>query len=181
MKLLCLAGMLVLYSWLAACVSQTVTTNTVPRIQSASTVVAEPLLLDVGIAVFDPGLRDYEEGEQMYPEVRKAEANYMPTLLAEAMQSSDAWGAVRVVPSSEQITDLRVQGTILHSDGEELQLHIVATDSLGNVWMDKKYTGHASRYAYQTTTRNDFDAFQAVYNTIANDLLKDQEVESILF
>lgn len=175
MKPLRLAGMLVLCSWLAACVSQTVTTNTVPSIQGASTVMPETLLLDVGIPVFDPGLLDYEEGEQVYPEVRKAEANYMPTLLAEAMQSSTAWGAVRVVPSGEQITDLRVQGTILHSDGEELQLQIVATDSLGNVWLDKKYTGHASRYAYDTSTRNNYDAFQAVYNTIANDLLQEQE------
>ena len=103
MKPLRLAGMLVLCSWLAACVSQTVTTNTVPSIQGASTVMPETLLLDVGIPVFDPGLLDYEEGEQTYPEVRKAEARFMAFLLAEAMQESGAWGAVRVVPNPEQL------------------------------------------------------------------------------
>jgi hypothetical protein len=91
------------------------------------------------------------------------------------MQDSGAWGAVRVVPNPEQINDLVVTGKILHSDGEELQLQIKATDSSGHVWLDKEYTGEASRYAYEVTTRNQYDPFQAVYNTIANDLLEQQE------
>ncbi len=164
---------------LAACVSQTITTNEIPRVETPSAPVAEQQLLDVGIAIFDPGIDDYEEGEQTYPEVRKAEARYMPFLLSEAMQESGAWGAVRVVPNPEQINDLVVSGKILHSDGEELQLHIRAVDSLGQVWLDKDYTGVASRYAYQVTKRNDFDPFQAVYNTIANDLLQQQEKQSL--
>lgn len=164
---------------LAACVSQTITTNEIPRVATASEPVAEQQLLDVGIAIFDPGIDDYEEGEQTYPEVRKAEARYMPFLLSEAMQESGAWGAVRVVPNREQINDLVVSGKILHSDGEELILHISAVDSLGRVWLDKDYTGVASRYAYQVTKRNDLDPFQAVYNTIANDLLQQQEELSL--
>lgn len=164
---------------LPACVSQTITTNEIPRVETPSAPVAEQQLLDVGIAIFDPGIDDYEEGEQTYPEVRKAEARYMPFLLSEAMQESGAWGAVRVVPNPEQINDLVVSGKILHSDGEELQLHIRAVDSLGEVWLDKDYTGVASRYAYQVTKRNDFDPFQAVYNTIANDLLQQQEQQSL--
>lgn len=99
----------------------------------------------------------------------------MPMQLSAAMQDSGAWGAVRVVPDDSQITDLVVRGKILHSDGEELKLEITATDSRGEVWLDKTYTGNASRYAYETTTRNANDPFQAVYNTIANDLLKELE------
>jgi hypothetical protein len=160
---------------LAGCVSQTITTTSVPRLDTSSSEVPEHQLLDVGISIFDPGIADYEEGEQTYPEVRKAEARLMPFLLAEAMQDSGAWGAVRVVPNPEQINDLVVTGKILHSDGEELQLQIKATDSSGHVWLDKEYTGEASRYAYEVTTRNQYDPFQAVYNTIANDLLEQQE------
>jgi hypothetical protein len=160
---------------LGACVSKSVKSTSVPNIQTPSAPIAEGLLLDVGIAVFDPGLDDYDEDEQVYPEVRKAESRYMPGLLSEAMQDSGAWGAVRVVPNNTQITDLMVQGKILHSDGEELQLQITASDSRGNEWLDKKYTGNASRYAYRVTTRNAYDPFQAVYNTIANDLLQLQE------
>ncbi len=160
---------------LSACVSQTIKSTSVPGVKTASTQVSEELLLDVSIAVFDPGLEDYDEGQQVYPEVRKAEARYMPGLLSEAMQDSGAWGAVRVVPSSEQVTDLLVEGEILYSDGEKLQLKITATDSRGYVWLEKKYTGKSSRYAYKVTTRSTHDPFQAVYNTIANDLLESLE------
>ncbi len=157
---------------LSACVSKTIKSTSVPGVKTASIEVSEELLLDVSIVVFDPGLDDYDEDQQIYPEVRKAEARYIPGLLSEAIQDSGAWGAVRVVPGKEQVTDLMVQGKILHSDGEELQLQISATDSRGYVWLSKKYTGKSSRYAYRVTTRSTYDPFQAVYNTIANDLLE---------
>ena len=162
---------------LGGCVSKSVKSTSVPSVNGASVEVKEALLLDVGIAVFDPGIADYDESddERIYPEVRRAEARYMPSILSEAMQNSGAWGAVRVVPDDQQITDLMVRGKILHSDGEELELHITAIDSRGYEWLDKKYTGNASGYAYKMTTRNSFDPFQAVYNTIANDLLQRQE------
>jgi hypothetical protein len=160
---------------LGACVNQSIKSTSVPPIQTPKEAVPEALLLDVTVVVFDPGIDSYDEDEQVYPEVRKAEARFMPTLLAEAMQDSGAWGAVRVVPNDTQVTDLMVRGTILHSDGEELQLEITATDSRGKVWLQRTYTGNSSRYAYQTNTRNPYDPFQAVYNTIANDLLEELE------
>ena len=170
-----LLAVMVISLSLGACVNQSIKSTSVPSVKGASTAVEEHLLLDVGIAVFDPGLDDYDEDERVYPEVRKAEARYMPNLLSQAMQDSGAWGAVRVVPDTTQITDLLVQGEILYSDGEELQLQITATDSRGYTWLDKKYTGNASGYAYRMTTRSTYDPFQAVYNTIANDLLQLQE------
>jgi hypothetical protein len=170
-----LLAVIVITLGLGACVNQSIKSTSVPSVKGASTAVEEHLLLDVGIAVFDPGLEDYDEDERVYPEVRKAEARYMPNLLSQAMQDSGAWGAVRVVPDSTQITDLLVQGEILYSDGEELQLQITATDSRGYTWLDKKYTDKASGYAYKMTTRSTYDPFQAVYNTIANDLLQLQE------
>jgi hypothetical protein len=168
-----LAGLLL--SVLGGCVNQTVKSTSVPAIKNASVEVPEAQLLDVGIAIFDPGLEDYDEDQQIYPEVRKAEARYMPQLLADAMQDSGAWGAVRVVPGEATITDLVVEGKILQSDGEELQLLITATDSRGAVWLNRKYTGKASRYAYDGVTRSQYDPFQVVYNTVANDLLQKQE------
>jgi hypothetical protein len=56
-----------------------------------------------------------------------------------------------------------------------LQLAITAIDARGEVWLEETYTGKASRYAYQPATRNPYDPFQAVYNTIANDLLEQLE------
>ena len=160
---------------LSACVSQTIKSTSVPKIDTPSSAVPEALLFDVSVVVFDPGLDNFDEDEQVYPEVRQAEARFMPMVLSEAIQNSGAWGAVRVVPDGTQVTDLIVRGEILHSDGEELQLAITAIDARGEVWLEETYTGKASRYAYQPATRNPYDPFQTVYNTIANDLLEQLE------
>jgi hypothetical protein len=160
---------------LSACVNQTIKSTSVPAVKTPGSAVTEEQLLDVAVVVFDPGLDDYDEDEQVYPEVRKAEARFMPLQLSQAMQDSGAWGAVRVVPDDAEVNDLMVRGKILHSDGETLELEITATDARGNVWLDREYSGEASQYAYTGATRNANDPFQAVYNTIANDLLQQLE------
>ena len=160
---------------LAACVNQTLKTTQVPRVQTLQEELPEALLLDVGVAIFDPGLDEKDADESfLYPEVRRAEARYMPYLLVEAIQSSGAWGAVRVVPNENQSMDLLVAGTILSSHGERLKLRIVATDASGGSWLNKEYESKASRYSYEAK-RTRFDPFQAVYNEIANDLLRAQQ------
>jgi hypothetical protein len=172
LRLLCYLGVCLL---LSGCVNQTIKSTSVPPVQTAVTPVSEAQLLDVALVVFDPGLDEYDDDERVYPEIRQAEARFMPMQLSLAMQESGAWGAVRVVPDDGEVTDLMVRGKILRSDGETLQLKITATDSRGDIWLDKKYTAEASRYAYAATTRAVSDPFQAVYNTIANDLLKKQQ------
>jgi len=159
---------------LSACVSQTIKSTSAPNIDTPSSAVPETLLFDVSVEVFNPGL-DNDEDEQVYPEVRMAEAVFMPMILSEAMQNSGAWGAVRVVPDNATANDLTVRGEILKSNAVELQLAITAIDARGEVWLEETYTNKASQYAYQPATRNPYDPFQAVYNTIANDLLEQLE------
>lgn len=172
LRLLTFIGLCLLMS---ACVNQTIKSTSAPPVQRPSAPIAEEQLLDVALIVFDLGLDEYDEDEPIYPEVRKAEARFMPMQLSEVMQDSGAWGAVRVVPDDAEIADLVVRGKILRSDGETLQLAITATDSRGEVWLDETYTGEASRYSYAAPTRRTNDPFQAVYNTIANDLLMQLE------
>ena len=173
---LLLAALLLCLS--SACVNQTVKSTAVPQVQTLQAEVPETLLLDVGVAIFDPGL-DVEGDDEdfLYPEVRRAEARYMPYLLVEAIQSSGAWGAVRVVPNEEQAMDLLVSGTIMKSHGEHLIIHVVARDATGQLWLDKDYENKASRYSYERS-RTRFDPFQAVYNKIANDLLRVQQTKT---
>lgn len=157
---------------LGGCVSETVKSTRVPALAGPAATVAEDELLDVSIAIFDPGIDLAGEDERIYPEVRRAEARYIPRLLAEVLQNSGAWGAVRVVPDEDRISDLMITGTIMHSDGETLRLHVVARDSRDYVWVDKEYEGTASRYAYDARTRAQYDPFQAVYHMVANDLVQ---------
>jgi hypothetical protein len=166
---LVLIGLVLMVS---ACVEQTVKSTSVPTVQTLEQALPEGQLLDLGIVVFNPGLDGDEEDDFVYPEVRRAEARYMPYVLLEAIQSSAAWGAVRVVPNEQQAMDLLVSATIVKSHGEELQLQVSARDATGRVWLDKEYENRASKYSYTRTTRADVDPFQAVYNQIANDLLE---------
>lgn len=166
-----LLGLAVL-SALCGCVTSTVKSSNVPALQPPLAAVAEEELLDVGVAVFDAGLDAADEDEPIYPEVRRAEARYIPRLLTEVLQNSGAWGAVRVLPDEDRVSDLLVTGTILHSDGELLKLHVMARDSRQAVWLDKTYEARASRYAYDARTRSSYDPFQAIYHRIANDLVR---------
>lgn len=157
----------------AGCVSQSIKTTSIPAVDTPSHSIADSELLDVSIAIFDPGLdSEIDDDSPVFTEVRQAEARYIPQLLMGSLQNSGAWGAVRVVPTDDQLTDLMISGKIVHSDGKTLTLEIDAVDATGHSWLDgKQYSAEASRYAYARTTRVTHDAFQAVYNRIANDLL----------
>ena len=121
---------------------------------------------------FDPGLDNMsdKQAEIVLPSVRVAEGHYLANQLARTIQDSTAWGAVRVLPSKEVITDIYVEGIILHSDGEKLELGITVTDTSGRQWYQRSYSQEASKYAYQRRKSLLRDPFQGLFNRIANDL-----------
>ena len=160
-----------LFPLLGGCVSETVKSTSVPTLEAPDQLTPDAELLDVGVVILDPGISAVEDEELVYPEVRKAEATFMATELAEVLTEQGGWGAVRVVPDDRQFSDLLVRGTILVSDGESLQLKIRVSDARGIVWLDKRYQGVTSRYAYEQGTRVKQDPFLAVYRMIANDML----------
>ncbi|MGA1581003.1 MAG: hypothetical protein ACO35B_10005 [Luminiphilus sp.] len=157
---------------LTGCVSETVKSTQVPALAAPDTLTPEAELLDVGVVILDPGISTVEDEPLVYPEVRRAEATFMATELTQVLTEQGGWGAVRVVPDDRQFSDLLVKGTIMRSDGEALELKIVVSDARGMVWLDKRYTGVTSRYAYEQGTRVKQDPFLAVYRMIANDMLQ---------
>lgn len=166
-----LASVLTVLTVLTGCVSETVKSTSVPVLDAPTTLAPEAELLDVGVVILDPGISAVEDEEQVYPEVRRAEATFMATELAEVLTEQGGWGAVRVVPDDRQFSDLLVRGTILRSDGEALELKILVSDAQGTQWLDKRYQGITSRYAYEQGTRVKQDPFLGVYRLIANDML----------
>ena len=54
-------------------------------------------LLDIGILLFDPNIPE-EEDDFIFPEIRKAEARYMPFHLKKTLQDTGFWGGVWVLP-----------------------------------------------------------------------------------
>ena len=166
-----LVSLLLALSLLTGCVTETVKSTSVPVLDAPDIPVPDAELLDVGVVILDPGISSVEDEEQVYPEVRRAEATFMATELADVLAEQGGWGAVRVVPDERQFSDLLVRGTILQSDGEALELKIRVSDARGTVWLDKRYTGITSRYAYEQGTRTKQDPFLSVYRMIANDML----------
>lgn len=142
---------------LAACVTSE--TLPLPKIQpvQATTQIPDAELLDVGVHLFDTNipekLKDDEEAlakKRIYPEVRNAEAGYIPGLLRTTLESSGQWGAVRIAPA-RAIVDVTVDGRIIESTGAQLALAITVTDSTGRVWIaDKTYEGEADLGSYKT-------------------------------
>jgi len=157
-------------------------TRPVPKVEAkqATVHIPEAELLDVGIRVFDPGIPKNLEGnddelakKRIYPDLRKAEARYLPTLLRETLESTSQWGAVRVIPATAEFVDVIVTGQIIDSNGGFLAIDISATDAAGRVWIkNKRYSGLVDLGAYKTTaSMKARDPFQNVYSEVANDLV----------
>jgi len=168
------AGMGLLALMLAACNSHTVKTTSYTPIVQDSQDVPEDLLLDVGVAVFDPGIDEIAKRDQETTnhEIRVAESRYAPFLLSETLQRSANWGIVRLMPNNESPMDVIVNGTILQSDGEAMQIRIAVTDSTGREWYTKVYSELISQFSYEPSQRQQADPFQVIYNKISNDLLE---------
>lgn len=158
---------------LIACSTTSVKSTQYVQIVQDTTPIAEELLMDVGVTVFDSGIDelDRDEEERVSPEIRNAEARYAPFLLAETLQRSGNWGVVRVLPNETSTMDIYLHGQILQSDGEGMVVKITARDSTGLIWYTKEYEEHISQFSYEATQRQANDPFQVIYNNIANDLL----------
>ncbi|MCQ3828250.1 hypothetical protein [Microbulbifer elongatus] len=159
---------------IAGCTTTEVRTTAYTPLTVEDQTIAENRLLDVGIVQFNAGLdqeEELDEDELVFPELRRAESRYIAVTLADALQSSQGWGAVRVIPSERTNIDVTVTGTILQSDGETLTVSVTVRDSRGQLWFTKEYTEQASHYAYDRKHPTEGDAFQGIYNRVSNDML----------
>jgi hypothetical protein len=136
--------------------------------------IAGDQLLDVGVITFDPGIPEEEkelEEKNIFPEVRKAEARYIPYNIKTTLEDTGYWGAVRALPADTGTMDVVVKGKIAFSNGEKLILSITVQDATGREWLNKEYTDTASKYAYRKRSQEYEDPFQDLYNAVANDML----------
>ncbi len=65
-------------------------------IERAETELSANQLLDVGIMLFDPGIPETAKEQQkelVFPDVRRAEARYIPYHLKNTLEGTGLWGA----------------------------------------------------------------------------------------
>jgi hypothetical protein len=154
------------------------TTSTVAPIHTPSAPIPPEALLDVGIPPLNDGLDLTDEEDTVFPEVRIAESIYFSNQLAKTMEKSGAWGAVRVVPSTDVVMDIYITGTILQSDGETLDLDIRVFDTSGRQWLQERHRQVVGKYTYDRRLKTLADPFQNLFTAIANNVLKVREAMS---
>jgi len=142
--------------------------------------VPEVRLVDVAIDLFSPGVSDTPASPMLQQgirtAVRKSEARYVPIHLRNTLQSTGQWGAVRVVPGGASWAELLVTGRIEKSNGKDLEIELLVRDAAGRVWLERTYKQRADISAYAKDRPLDGrDPFQALYNRIANDLLRERD------
>ncbi len=151
-------------------------TRPLPQIQpiQASAEIPASQLLDVGVKLFDPNVPEDEkvrEREHIFPEVRKAEARYIPMQIRNTLEGTGHWGQVRVMPEDADALDVYVSGVIVESTGQRLNIDVTVSDATGRTWFSKTYEQIADTRSYKDTSGAPRDPFQNIYSNIANDML----------
>ena len=143
-------------------------------IEHAKAEIPEDQLMDVGILVFESEELTPEKAEKegTNADIRKAESHFMPYHLKNTLQQSGHWGAIQVVPAETNSVDLLVKGKIIESNGEILALEIDVIDATARRWFKKTYSVEATEYSYAGNQVGSKDAYQDLYNKIANDMSK---------
>ena len=140
-----------------------------PAVVSAGDVAA----LNVSIAVFDPGVpddRSLHRDLQIFPRIREVEARFLPFVLRETLVGSGDWGAVRVVTEPDHAAEVSISGSILHSDGERLELRVRAVDATGRVWFNRSFSGRLDDGGSQSDAGDAGSPYQPLYDAIAKAL-----------
>ena len=166
---------------LSACVVQDQRPTERVVVEKATTEIPQEQLLDVGIMLFDPNIPDdpeEREKQRIFPDVREAEARYMPVVLRDTLEGTGYWGQVRVLPRNVTSMDVYIRGTIIKSTGEELEFDLDVTDVTGRRWFSKTYKGKADTRAYKDIPSRPIDPFEALYHTVANDLIAARRIET---
>jgi hypothetical protein len=178
-----IACLLIYSHFLAGCVtndSQNGLIKAGPELSSSyekevSEAIAISPKLDVIIPVFDPGLSEnaenYEE-EGIWPELRRAEANRFAYKLKQALDNTNAFGAVRVTPDNTASGDLYVLGMIEESNGEDVKFRLNVVDISGKEWLDDSFKYEVQESFYKNYRSSGTDPYAPVFKEAADKILK---------
>ncbi|MAF95070.1 MAG: hypothetical protein CMM60_04875 [Rhodospirillaceae bacterium] len=143
--------------------------------------VQEGLKLDVVIPVFDPGIPKNpteeqnlteEEKKSIWPELRRAEATKFALMMKRSLESTEAFGAVRVTPDQNSTGDLYVLGKIEESNGEDVEIKIKVVDISGKTWVDTSFDHRVSEQ-FHTSVRNEGkDPYDPVFEAATKNIVE---------
>ena len=130
----------------------------------------DSLPLEVAVLPFDPNIPEDPEDLakfDIWPELRRVESNRFALILKSSLQATNAVGRVRVVPGNEATADLYVSGTILKSNGEDVEIRVACKDISGRKWCDRKFAHRVHEEFYRDIRNRGKDAYQPVFDAAA--------------
>lgn len=128
------------------------------------------IYLDVAIPVFDPGIpEDYNElnDKNIWPQLRRAEANRFAVMTKKALEKIAAFGNVSVVPTPQATADLYILGRIDHSNAEDIKLTIDVVDISGRRWDSETFEHRVSLGFFRDKQNKSNDPYEPVFDEIA--------------
>lgn len=140
--------------------------------------------LDVIIPVFDPGLpegEDYED-ENIWPELRRAEANRFAYKLKGKLETTEQFGSIRVTPDKTATGDLYILGRIIESNGEEVEIAVEVIDISGRTWLDESFEHEVSDGFHKSLRNKGKDSYDPLFEEAATEIaeaLNDQNPERL--
>ncbi|MGB3210554.1 MAG: hypothetical protein WBB19_07620 [Desulforhopalus sp.] len=132
-------------------------------------VVSHPQL-DVIIPVFDPGLpedQDDYDDENIWPELRRAEANRFAYKLKEKLEATGQFGAIRVTPDKTATGEVYILGRIEESNGEEVKVEIEVVDISGRRWLDEYFEHEVSESFHENLRNEGKDPYDPLFEEAA--------------
>jgi outer membrane lipoprotein SlyB len=138
--------------------------------------------LDVIIPVFDPGLPEdpsnYDD-ENIWPELRRAEANRFAHKLKETLEATGRFGAVRVTPDKTATGDLYILGRIKVSNGEEVALEVETVDISGKRWFKESFEHEVSEAFHKDQRKKGLDPYDPVFEETAARIVEELKKQSL--
>lgn len=166
---------------LSGCTTYNQTSSTVGPLPSSSyskdvkkeSMVTAPTL-DVIIPVFDPGLpedQSKDDSKDIWPELRRAEANRFAYKLKEKLEATGQFGAVRVTPDKTATGDLYILGRIEESNGEKVAITIEVMDISGKRWLDEVFEHEVSEDFHKDQRNKGLDPYDPLFEEAAAEII----------
>jgi hypothetical protein len=135
------------------------------------------IFLDVAIPVFDPGIPKDKYGnvddkavveEDIWPQVRRLEANRFAMYTKEALTKSKAFGSINVTPDANASADVYILGKINYSDTETIRIGVRVMDATNTVWGEEDFEFQVSEGFYRDALRKDDNPYEPIFKNIAS-------------
>lgn len=131
--------------------------------------------LDVAVPIFDPNIPDNSDDYEklgVWPELRRTEAVRFAVALKDEIRETRVFGNVRTTPDVAVSADLYVQGEIIKSNGEDIEIKVAVHDISGKRWMKRTYKHRVKGYHWNNIRQQGKDPYQPVFAKAARDIAK---------